>query len=297
MRLVRYTSPSTEGVSIGIVDRTTDQVYGLQAVGEHLGIEFSDSIPDLFRRPRWRDLLHTAEGYARDSSDLGSALSDAQLRAPVSNPPKVICVGLNYREHVKEGDREPPEQPILFSKFRTSIVGPDGPIEWDPSFTSQVDYEVELAVIIGDEARRVDDDDARNYVAGYTVANDVSARDLQYADDQWVRGKSLDTFCPLGPAIVTADSVGDPHDLDLWTEVNGERLQESNTSNLIFDTDTLVSFCSAAFTLQPGDVILTGTPPGVGVHRDPPRLLDDGDEVVVAVDGIGELRNVCRHDR
>lgn len=296
MRLVRYTSPTTEGVSIGIVDRTSDLVYGLRALGTDLGIEFSPSITNLLRRPRWRDLLAMAERYARDSSDLGTALSDVQLRAPVVNPPKIICVGLNYQEHVEEGGRERPEHPILFSKFQTSIVGPDDPVEWDQSYTSQVDYEVELAVIIGDEARRVDDDEARDYVAGYTVANDVSARDFQSADEQWVRGKSLDTFCPLGPAIVTEDSVRDPHDLDLWTEVNGERLQESNTSNLIFDTDTVVSFCSDAFTLQPGDVILTGTPPGVGVFRDPPRLLTDGDEVVVAVEGIGQLRNVCKHD-
>jgi 2-keto-4-pentenoate hydratase/2-oxohepta-3-ene-1,7-dioic acid hydratase in catechol pathway len=149
---------------------------------------------------------------------------------------------------------------------------------------------------VGERARRIDPGEAAEHVAGYTVANDVSARDLQFADDQWVRGKSLDTFCPLGPELVTGDELGDPDDLALWTDLNGERLQESTTANLIFDVDRLVSFCSDAFTLNPGDVILTGTPPGVGAFREPPVYLGDGDEVTVGVEGIGELTNGCAHE-
>ena len=160
----------------------------------------------------------------------------------------------------------------------------------------EVDYEGELAVVIGRRASYVDRAQALDHVAGFTVGNDVSARDLQHGDGQWVRGKSLDSFAPIGPELVTTDEVGDPHDLDVWAEVNGERLQDSSTSNLIFGVDELVSFCSRAFTLRPGDLLFTGTPPGVGVYRDPPVLLEDGDEVTIGVEGVGELTNACEYD-
>jgi len=150
--------------------------------------------------------------------------------------------------------------------------------------------------VIGTEARRVSPEDALDHVAGFTVGNDVSARDIQHGDGQWVRGKSLDSFAPTGPEIVTTDEIADPHDLDIWAEVNGERLQESSTSNLIFGIDELVSVCSQAFTLKPGDLLFTGTPPGVGVYREPPVLLEDGDEVSIGVEGLGELTNYCRFD-
>lgn len=179
---------------------------------------------------------------------------------------------------------------MLFSKFPTTIVGPGDEIVWDPDYTKQVDYEGELVVVIGRETREVRAADAEEHIVG----NDVSARDLQHGDEQWVRGKSLDTFGPTGPDLVTLDEVGDCRDLDIWTEVNGDRLQNPATSNLIFEIDELVAFCSRAFTLRPGDLIFTGTPPGVGVYREPQTLLGDGDTVTVGIEGVGELTNTCR---
>jgi 2-keto-4-pentenoate hydratase/2-oxohepta-3-ene-1,7-dioic acid hydratase in catechol pathway len=200
----------------------------------------------------------------------------------------------DYVDHAEEGDNPIPEEPVLFSKFPTSVNGPGGTIEWDPDLTGKFDYEAELVVVIGEEARHVDEADVLDHVAGYLVGNDVSARDLQHGDGQWIRGKSLDTFAPIGPELVTPDKVDDPGTLDIWTEVNGERLQESTTSNLIFGVEELIAFCSRAFTLTLGDLLFTGTPPGVGVYREPPVLLSDGDEVTVGIEGIGELHNKCR---
>jgi 2-keto-4-pentenoate hydratase/2-oxohepta-3-ene-1,7-dioic acid hydratase in catechol pathway len=221
------------------------------------------------------------------------ALSAVTLLAPVPNPSKVVAVGQNYMDHCLESGVEPPEQPILFTKFTTAIVGPGAEIRWDPALTDRVDYEVELAVVIGRTARRVSGDEALDYVAGYTVCNDVSARNLQFGDGQWVRGKSLDTFCPLGPWLVTRDEIPDPHVLAVRTTLNGEVMQDSTTAQLIFDVPQLIEFSSRAFTLLPGDVIVTGTPPGVGAFRDPPVFLRDGDAVTVEVEGIGQLTNYC----
>jgi 5-carboxymethyl-2-hydroxymuconate isomerase len=187
---------------------------------------------------------------------------------------------------------EQPARPLVFSKLRSSVIGPDEPIRIDRSLTQQVDWEVELAVVIGKRARRVEVERALEVVFGYTVANDVSARDIQFADGQWVRGKSLDTFCPLGPAVVTPAALGDPQRLALRTRVNGDLVQESTTAEMIFGVAELISFCSHSFTLAPGDVLLTGTPWGCGAFMDPPRYLSPGDMVEVEVDGIGTLRNV-----
>ena len=178
--------------------------------------------------------------------------------------------------------------------FSTSVVGPGDEIRWSEDLTRQVDYEVELAVIIGRTARRVSEREALNYVFGYTVGNDVSARDLQFSDGQWIRAKSIDTFCPLGPAIVTADAVASPQNLDIRSHLNGQTMQDSNTSEMIFSVVHLISFCSHAFTLEPGDVILTGTPHGVGMGRDPQIFMQDGDHIVVEIEGIGSLENTCR---
>jgi 2-keto-4-pentenoate hydratase/2-oxohepta-3-ene-1,7-dioic acid hydratase in catechol pathway len=295
MRLVRFTDgdgPSRPGVAAP--DRGT--VVDLRAVGDELDIGLPTRTPDLLATPRWREKAELLASHAADTGVGEHDREDVELLAPVEAPEKVVCVGLNYAEHVEEGGQERPENPVLFSKFPTSITGPDSAIAWDPDLTGEVDYEVELALVIGEEARRVDPGNAREHVAGYTVANDVSARDLQFADDQWIRGKSLDTFCPLGPSIVTGDELDDPGACSLWTDLNGERLQESTTDDLIFGIETLVSFCSDAFTLKPGDVILTGTPPGVGAFRDPPVYLDDGDEVTVGIEGVGELTNHCAHE-
>jgi 2-keto-4-pentenoate hydratase/2-oxohepta-3-ene-1,7-dioic acid hydratase in catechol pathway len=206
-------------------------------------------------------------------------------------PGKIVCIGLNYLDHIREQNAEVPEQPVVFAKFPTAVIGAGDPIPIDEGLTERVDWEVELAVVIGRTARRVEVADALDYVFGYTVANDLSARDLQYGDGQWVRGKSLDGFCPLGPEIVTADEIADPQKLALRTTVNGEVVQDSSTSEMVFGVAELIAFCSRSFTLEPGDVLLTGTPWGCGEFMDPPRSLHPGDVVEVSIEGIGVLRN------
>jgi len=226
----------------------------------------------------------------------GRPLVDAELLAPVPRPGKIVAIGRNYREHAIEEGVEPPPAPLIFAKWPTAVVGTGADIRWDPALTAQVDYEAELAVVIGRRARRIDPADALAHVFGYTCLNDVSARDIQFGDGQWVRGKSLDTFCPMGPVLVTADEIGDPQDLAISCTVGDERVQEARTSAMYFGIAEIISYCSRSFTLEPGDVIATGTPGGVGVFRDPPRFLADGDRVVVEIERIGRLENVCRHD-
>ena len=226
----------------------------------------------------------------------GVAIEDLRLEAPVPRPGKVVAVGRNYPDHVTEEGSTPPAAPLLFAKWPTAVVGPGADIRWDPDLTSQVDYEAELGVIVGRRARRVGETEALDYVLGYTCINDVSARDLQFADGQWVRGKSLDTFCPMGPVIVTADEIADPDSLAISCRVNGVELQSASTAQMFFSVARIIAYCSAAFTLEPGDVIATGTPSGVGAFRHPPRYLADGDRVTVSVERIGDLTNTCRHD-
>jgi len=221
------------------------------------------------------------------------AKGEVKLLTPVPAPSKVIAVGLNYRDHCREQGAEPPPHPILFAKLPNAVIGPSDTIAWSPSLTSQVDYEAELAFVVGKRAYRVPVDEAWDYVFGYTCANDVSARDLQFSDKQWVRGKSLDTFCPLGPVLVSRDEIPDPHDLAIRTVLNGEVMQDSSTGEMIFSVPELLSFISQAMTLYPGDVVLTGTPPGVGVFREPQRFLRDGDEITIEIEGIGQLTNPC----
>ncbi len=221
-------------------------------------------------------------------------LDEVRLLAPVPRPGKIVAIGLNYMDHCREQNVEPPDKPVIFCKFATSLNHPGGAICWSRELTQKVDSEAELAVVMGRTARRVAQSEALDHVFGYTCGNDVSARDLQFSDGQWVRGKSLDTFCPLGPALVTTDEIRDPQQLEISGRLNGEYLQRSNTKEMIFGVAELVAHCSQAFTLHPGDVILTGTPHGVGIFRDPPRLLKDGDVVEVEIEGIGRLTNHCR---
>jgi 2-keto-4-pentenoate hydratase/2-oxohepta-3-ene-1,7-dioic acid hydratase in catechol pathway len=209
---------------------------------------------------------------------------------PIDLPQKIICVGLNYTDHAAEASLPLPERPLLFAKWPNTLIGPRERIVL-PSITSKVDYEGELAVVIGRQSSRVSVDEALDAVSGYLCANDVSARDLQFADKQWVRGKSLDTFCPVGPALVPASEIPDPQALILRTILNGETVQEAPTSNMIFSVAEIVAFVSEAITLEPGDLILTGTPAGVGIFRDPELLLKPGDEVTVEIEGIGTLTN------
>ena len=205
------------------------------------------------------------------------------------NPEKIICIGHNYRAHAAETGAEPPDEPLMFAKFATTLIGPGDEIVLPPEAT-HVDAEAELAVVIGAPGRRLSAGRAMDVVAGYIAANDVSARNLQYGDGQWTRGKGFDTFCPVGPQLVPADEL-DPSNLGVVQRLNGEVMQEGRTGDLIFDVSTLVAHASSVFTLAPGDVILTGTPPGVGWARKPPVSLKAGDVVEVEVEGIGVLRN------
>jgi 2-keto-4-pentenoate hydratase/2-oxohepta-3-ene-1,7-dioic acid hydratase in catechol pathway len=212
---------------------------------------------------------------------------------PISRPEKIICVGLNYRDHAEETNMPLPERPLLFAKWANTLVGPGEPI-LIPDITRRVDYEGELGVVIGSRVKRASRENAMEAVAGYLCVNDVSARDIQGSDKQWVRGKSLDTFCPVGPALVPASAVTDPGNLRLRTILNGEVLQDSSTANMIFGVAELIAFISEAITLEPGDLIATGTPAGVGMARDPRVWMKDGDEVTVEIEGIGSLTNPVR---
>jgi 2-keto-4-pentenoate hydratase/2-oxohepta-3-ene-1,7-dioic acid hydratase in catechol pathway len=216
--------------------------------------------------------------------------SGARLLAPVT-PGKIVAVGQNYMDHIREQGAKPPGIPVLFPKFATCVIGPGDPIRWSASLTERVDYEGELAVVIGRRASRVGVDEALDHVRGYTIANDVSARDLQMGDGQWLRGKALDTFLPMGPAVVTPDEVGDPQDLTIRTRLNGETVQDSSTREMVFTVAEIIAFITEGITLEPGDVVLTGTPHGVGVFRDPPVFLQPGDTVEVEVGNLGLLSN------
>ena len=218
------------------------------------------------------------------------AVDDATLLAPVV-PGKVVAIGLNYQDHIRESGQAPPEVPLVFAKFPTSVIADGVPIRLPRALTERVDWEVELAVIIGRRAHDVAVEDALDHVFGYTIGNDVSARDLQFSDGQWVRAKSLDTFCPLGPLLVTADEIPDPQALRLICRVNGEVMQDATTDLMIFGVAELISFCSRSFTLEPGDVILTGTPWGCGEFMEPKRSLAAGDVGECEIEGIGTLRN------
>jgi len=224
-------------------------------------------------------------------------LETVRLRAPILNPRKIICLGLNYRDHAQETKAEIPTDPILFSKYATAIIGPDEPILL-PEVSQEVDYEAELAFIMARRGRHIPKTQALDYVAGYTIFHDVSARDYQIRKPggQWMAGKTFDTFAPLGPALVTKEDIPDPHVLTITCRVSGELLQSSNTRHLIFSIPDIVTYCSHIFTLEPGDVIATGTPGGVGFARKPPRFLKEGDVAVMEIQGIGALRNPVRNE-
>ena len=212
------------------------------------------------------------------------------LAAPVPRPPKIVCIGLNYRDHAAESNLPIPSTPTVFAKFQTAVTGHRHPIVL-PKNSVKPDYEAEFAVVIGQGGRHIPEERWREHVFGYTMVNDVSARDFQMATTQWMIGKTFDTFAPIGPAIVTADEIADPHNLDISLTLSGEVMQSSNTRNLIFGVPKLIAYLSSVFTLEPGDIISTGTPGGVGMARKPPRWLKPGDEVVVRVEGLGELVN------
>ena len=219
-------------------------------------------------------------------------LQGAEILAPIFAPSKIVAVGLNYIDHCKEANLPVPGEPVLFGKFPNSVCGPFDDLSWPESASKEVDYEVELGVVIGRRGRDIGEAEALDYVCGYTVVNDVSARDLQFANaKQWDRGKSLDTFCPYGPYIVTRDDIPDPQALQVRTILNGQEMQNSNTKNMVFGVARLIAYISEGTTLMPGDLIPTGTPFGVGFSRKPPVYLKDGDECVCEVEHIGAIRN------
>ena len=209
---------------------------------------------------------------------------------PIERPGKVVCVGMNYRDHAAEAGLEVPARPVLFAKWPNALIGPGEPIVLPPE-SEQVDYEAELGIVIGARVRRVPIERALAAVAGYVCVNDVSARELQFEDGQWTRSKSFDTFCPVGPRLAPADEIPDPQNLEIRCLVNGEPLQDSSTRHMVFGVAELVSYISQALTLEPGDLIATGTPAGVGFTRKPPIFLRPGDEVTVEIEGIGALTN------
>ena len=241
-----------------------------------------------------RRLVEGAESRMDELAAAGAIvpLGSVTLEAPVPRPGKVICIGLNYRDHAEESGMDIPELPLVFSKFSSCVVGPEAEVVLPPG-ASEVDYEAEFGVVIGRTASRVKAEDAMDHVLGYCNVNDVSARDFQFADGQWQRGKSCETFCPAGPFLATADEIADPHALRVRFRMNGETLQDSSTDQLIFGIPELIAHLTSFITLEPGDLISTGTPPGVGFARKPPIYIQPGDVMEVEVEGLGVLKNTA----
>lgn len=276
---------------------TNPKVRGAVRVLQKAGAPPREMIELLARGPIYRRALGVITrslGEAVTSKTvkkgLFTPLASARLRAPIPRPPKITCVGLNYADHAREQGIEPPKSPIFFLKSVNTICGPGDRIVLPP-LSTQVDYEAEIAVVIGKRGRDIPEEKAYEYIAGYMILNDVSARDFQFQDNQWYRGKSCDTFAPTGPWIVTTDEVPDPHKLRIALTLNGQTMQDSNTSQLIFKVPYLVSYLSQSLTWEVGDLISTGTPPGVGVFRKPPVFLKSGDKIDVSVERLGTLTN------
>lgn len=246
-----------------------------------------------------RELLAGGDGMLRNAAEAARrpdavrlAAASVKLLAPIPDPPKIVCIGLNYRDHAAESGVPIPREPVLFSKFATAIIGPEEPIRL-PAVSQEVDYEAELVLVVGKKGRRLSATAAMEHLAGYTVGHDVSARDWQLKKDgkQWLAGKTFDTFAPIGPVLVTTDEIGDPHNLGIRLRLNGQTMQDSNTRQMIFRAGDILAYVSQVVTLEPGDLIFTGTPPGVGFARKPQVFLKGGDVVEVEIDGLGVLRN------
>ncbi len=262
------------------------------AIGEesYVGLLTGDEIVRLGVRDL-RELMPADAAF----SETGALdpLAEARILPPLL-PGKILAIGRNYAEHARELDNTVPSEPLVFAVMPSAVIGTGDTIEWERDLTAQVDYEGELAVVIGRRARKVSQDEALDFVFGYTVANDVSARDLQSRDKQWTRAKGMDTFCPLGPWVVSRDEIPDPQALRIVTTVDGELRQNGSTGDMFYGVRHLIAYLSRAFTLHPGDIILTGTPAGVGKAMNPPRFLDTGNVVSIQIDGIGTLTNPCR---
>jgi len=309
MKLVRFAREQVSRIGALVGDNVVDLQEALAAALQDSGApvsaaqaESAAQIPSSMRSflalgAEAREAAERALAFAGERPDIQTESgpvsmpsSMVTLLAPVGDPQKIICIGQNYRDHCAEQNQPLPERAIIFSKFPTALIGPGANIVL-PQISEQVDYEAELAFVIGKRGRHIAEAEAKDYIAGYMCLNDVSARDIQFSDKQWVRGKTFDTFAPTGPALVTADEIADPHDLDISLTLNGQTMQSSNTSNLIFGVFYLVRYLSQVVTLEPGDIVTTGTPGGVGIFRNPPVLLKPGDSVSVTIEGLGALTN------
>jgi len=281
MKLIRFGTPQNEKPGVQLQDGTRLDV---SAFG-------SDYDETFFGTERIEKLSQWLEQH-QDSCPV--VASDVRLGAPLARPSKIVCVGLNYAKHAEESGMAPPEEPVLFFKASSAITGPFDPIRI-PKGSTKTDWEVELALVIGKKASYVSEKEALNHVAGYVLHNDVSERAFQLErSGQWVKGKSCDTFAPLGPFIATTDEIKDPNSLDLWLKLNGKLMQNSNTSDFIFNVQEVVSHISQFMTLLPGDIISTGTPFGVGLGLTPPRYLKEGDEVELGIEGLGISKQICK---
>ena len=277
MKLITFRRSTSAAPEPGVLQK--DAIYPLAPLG------YADA--ESFIAAGEKALAST---QAMTSQSASVPLSSVQLLSPLLHPQRIFCVGLNYQDHATESKMAVQAVPTIFMKLPSAITGPDSDIVL-PNNSTQPDYEAELAVVIGRSARNVTRDNWRQYVFGYTILNDVSARDVQLATSQWTLGKSFPTFCPIGPCVVTADELKDPHSLDVRLTIDGETMQQANTRDLIFDIPAVLGYISAIVPLEPGDIVSTGTPQGVGLGRTPPRWMRPGEEVVIEISGIGRLVN------
>lgn len=292
MRLVTYSIAGQDVLGIASGD-TVASLPELATAFNIDGSAFSDMNRFLAHGHRAMDLARELHQRALRDWNTWIPLAGVHLRCPVPRPSKIVAIGLNYRDHAEEARLALPKEPLFFAKFTSSINGPFDAVII-PRSDPEIDYEAELAFVIQKRAKHISADDAYDYVAGYMVLNDVSARKWQFGDKQWTRGKSCDTFCPAGPWLTTRDEVPDPHHLRVISRVNGRIAQDSDTSNMIFGVPQLIEHITEAVTLEPGDIVATGTPAGVGVFRKPPQFLKPGDVVEVKIDALGAIRNTMQ---
>lgn len=289
MKLLRFSDSKTK--SYGVLDG--NQVICLPTLAKTLGQPFPSSLEAfIFQDMEKTNVEHLIQNATKKNLEKSTLpLNKVKTLAPIMMPPKIICLGLNYKDHAAEQGKTPPDEPVIFMKPHTTIVGPNEKIV-KPNFVKQLDYEAELAIVVGKKAKNVSVNDAKSCIFGYTILNDVSAREIQFKDRQWTRGKSFDTFAPTGPCLTTASQITDPTDLLVRTWVNKELRQNSTTRNMVFNVFEIVHHLSHVMTLEPGDIIATGTPAGVGFAMKPkPKFLQDGDIVKIEITGIGILRN------
>lgn len=296
MKLARYIHQGGQSYGALAADRVTCLPGLAEGLGKHLPGRFEDFVALGIKGIETADKMMQS-ARKEQTEYFSSPVSETSFLLPIASPPKIICLGLNYRDHAEEQNASVPEEPVIFMKPHTALIGPHGNIV-KPSFVRQLDYEAELAIIVGRRAKNIPVSKARHYIFGYTILNDVSARDIQFKDKQWTRGKSFDTFAPTGPCIVTENQLQDTSDLFIRTWVNDELRQNSSTSNMVLNTYQVVHQLSRVMTLEPCDIIATGTPAGVGFALKPqPKFLKDGDVVRIEIEKIGTLENRVVRER